>query len=208
MKYYSLSITTFEELSTIGKSVPRINNVIADTLANAAAKFTPMRDGFSIEIIYRHVFLDNITNLYVFNDDQKILDFTANVDVFMDASIDEEENDITLQEEVYEHKGNPMLKGVVMVEKLFDLQNHFWGPPNTKTQNTHIIQHVIPIQDRIKPFHQKLMKVHPMLEPLVQKDLKKLLDACIIFKFRHSTWASNLILVQKKYVEIQLCIDF
>lgn len=51
-------------------SVPRFNNVDVDTLANAAARFTPLRDRFSIEIMYRPATLDNITNLHVFNDDQ------------------------------------------------------------------------------------------------------------------------------------------
>lgn len=50
--------------------VPRFNNVAADTLANAATRFTPLRGGFSIEIIYKPVVPDNVTNLRVFNDDQ------------------------------------------------------------------------------------------------------------------------------------------
>lgn len=29
-----------------------------------------------------------------------------------------------------------MPKGVVKLEKLFDLKNQFWGPPNTKTQSS------------------------------------------------------------------------
>ena len=53
------------------KSVLRIHNAAADTLANAAARFTPLRDGFSTEIIYRPSVPDNITNLRIFNDDQQ-----------------------------------------------------------------------------------------------------------------------------------------
>ena len=71
-----------------------------------------------------------------------------------------------------------------------------------------IIQHVIPTKEGAKPFQQKLRKVHPALEPLIQKELKKLLDARIIFKVRHSSWVSNLVLVQKKSEEIRLCVDF
>lgn len=48
----------------------------------------------------------------------------------------------------------------------------------------------------------------PALEPLTQNQLKKLLDARIIFKVRHSTWVSNLVPVHKKSREICLCIDF
>ena len=38
--------------------------------------------------------------------------------------------------------------------------------------------------------------------------MKKLLDARIIFKVRHSKWVSNLVPVRKKYGEIRLCVDF
>jgi hypothetical protein len=45
-----------------------------------------------------------------------------------------------------------------------------------------IIQHTIPMKKDVKPFQQKLHKMHPSLEPQVQKELKKLLDAKIIFQ--------------------------
>jgi hypothetical protein len=60
----------------------------------------------------------------------------------------------------------------------------------------------------VKPFQQKLHRFHPSLEPLIQKELKKLLDAKIIFQVRHSTWVSNLVHVRKKTGEIHLCVDF
>ena len=50
--------------------------------------------------------------------------------------------------------------------------------------------------------------MHPKLEPLIQNEVKKLLDAIIIFKVRHSEWVSNLVLVRKKSREIRLCVDF
>ena len=50
--------------------------------------------------------------------------------------------------------------------------------------------------------------MHPKLEPLIQNEVKKLLDARIIFKDRHSEWVSNLVPVRKKYGEIKLCVDF
>jgi hypothetical protein len=40
------------------------------------------------------------------------------------------------------------------------------------------------------------------------QELKKLLDAKIIFQVRHSTWVANLVLVRKKSGEIHLCVDF
>jgi len=40
------------------------------------------------------------------------------------------------------------------------------------------------------------------------QELKKLLDAKIIFQVSHSTWVENLVPVRKKFGEILLCVDF
>ena len=50
--------------------------------------------------------------------------------------------------------------------------------------------------------------MHPKLEPLIQSEVKNLLDAKIIFRVRHSEWVENMVLVRKKYGEIRLCVDF
>jgi hypothetical protein len=57
-------------------------------------------------------------------------------------------------------------------------------------------------------FRQKLRQINPKLAPLVQKELKKMLDAGIIAPTRHSSWCSNLVVVRKKNGGIRLCIDF
>lgn len=73
---------------------------------------------------------------------------------------------------------------------------------NLKTYDTQIIQHVIHTKEGVKPFEYKLRKVHPTLYPLIQKELKKLLDECIIFKVRHTTWVSNLVRIRTMSSEI------
>jgi hypothetical protein len=83
-----------------------------------------------------------------------------------------------------------------------------WTYEDFKTYNTRIIQHIIPIKDDVKPFQQKLRKIHPTFELLIQKELKKLLNDWIIFKVQHSTWVSNLVPVRDKYGEIRLRVDF
>ena len=50
--------------------------------------------------------------------------------------------------------------------------------------------------------------MHPSLEPLVKKELNKMLDAKIIFPVRHTRWIANFVLVGKKNGGIILCIDF
>lgn len=75
------------------KYIPRIHNATIDTLTNAATMLSPHKDGFSIEIIYKPSISNIITNLHMFNDDQMILDFMANVGMFKDEAIDEDVHD-------------------------------------------------------------------------------------------------------------------
>jgi ribonuclease HI len=77
-----------------------------------------------------------------------------------------------------------------------------WTYDDLKTFDPNIIQHVIPMKPQTLPFQQKLRKMHPKLEPTVQKELNKLLSAKIIFLVRHTQWVSNLIPVRKKNREI------
>ena len=44
--------------------------------------------------------------------------------------------------------------------------------------------------------------------PMIEKEIKKLFDAKIIFPMKFSKWISNLVLVRKKSGEIKICIDF
>ena len=67
-----------------------------------------------------------------------------------------------------------------------------------KTYDASIIKHIVPNKADVKPYQQPLRKMHPKLEPLIQSEVKKLLDARIIFKVRHSEWVSNLVPVRKK----------
>jgi hypothetical protein len=83
-----------------------------------------------------------------------------------------------------------------------------WTYEYLKTFDPNIIQHVIPMKPQTLPFQQKLRKMHPKLEPTVQKELNKLLSAKIIFPVRHTQWVSNLVPVRKKNGEIRLCVDF
>jgi hypothetical protein len=83
-----------------------------------------------------------------------------------------------------------------------------WTYEDLKTYDMKIIQHVIPLKENAKPFQQKLRKMHPSLEPLVKKELNKLLLAKIIFPIRHTTWVENLVPVRKKSGDIRICIDF
>jgi hypothetical protein len=83
-----------------------------------------------------------------------------------------------------------------------------WSYEDLKTYDTNIIQHRIPLKVGSKPFRQKLRQVNPILFPVIEKELKKLLDAKIIVPLRYSSWVANLVPVRKKNGEIRLCVDF
>ena len=83
-----------------------------------------------------------------------------------------------------------------------------WTYDDLKTFDTRIIQHSIPLKTDVKPYQQKLRKFHPDLEPQMKQELKKLLDAKIIFPVRHTEWVANLVPVRKKNGDIRLCVNF
>lgn len=67
-----------------------MRNVVEDALANAVARMPPLWDNFSIEILYNPSVLNNVTKLHIFYDDQQIIYFMANPDVFKDIAINED----------------------------------------------------------------------------------------------------------------------
>jgi len=83
-----------------------------------------------------------------------------------------------------------------------------WEYNNLKTYDADIIQHKIPLEKNTIPFKQKLRPINPLLLPLIEKEIKKLLDAKIIVPLRYSKWIANLVVVRKKNGEIRLCVDF
>jgi hypothetical protein len=70
------------------------------------------------------------------------------------------------------------------------------------------MEHKIPLKPGIKPFKQKLRKINPILLPVIEKEVKKLMDAKIIVPLRYSEWVANLVPVRKKNGEIRFCVDF
>ena len=77
-----------------------------------------------------------------------------------------------------------------------------------RTYDTVIIQHKVPLKLNVKPFRQKLRRINLALFPVIEKEVKKLLDAKIIVPLRYSSWVANLVPFRKKNREIRLCVDF
>jgi hypothetical protein len=83
-----------------------------------------------------------------------------------------------------------------------------WTYEDLKMYDTSVIEHKIPLKEGAKPFRQKLRQINPMLLPVMEKEVKKLLEAQIIVPLRYSEWVANLVPVRKKSGEIRLCVDF
>jgi hypothetical protein len=77
-----------------------------------------------------------------------------------------------------------------------------------KVYDTKVIQHVIPIKEDHKTFKHKLIRINPLLLPLIEKEIPNLFEAKIIVSLRFSKWVENLVPVRKKSGEIRLWVDF
>jgi hypothetical protein len=51
-----------------------------------------------------------------------------------------------------------------------------WTYGDLKTYDTSIIEHKIPLKKEEKPFRQKLRQINPMLLPIMEREVKKLLQ--------------------------------
>jgi hypothetical protein len=83
-----------------------------------------------------------------------------------------------------------------------------WSYDELRTYDTSVIEHKIPLKPGVKPFRQKLRQINPILLPVVEREVKRMLDAKIIVPLKYSDWVANLVPVRKKSGEIRLCIDF
>jgi hypothetical protein len=83
-----------------------------------------------------------------------------------------------------------------------------WSYNELRTYDTIVIEHKIPLKPDVKPFRHKLRKINPILLPMVEKEVKNILDAKIIVPLRYFDWVANLVTVRKKSGEIILCMDF
>ena len=86
---------------------------------------------------------------------------------------------------------------------MIELCNEFkyvfsWTYNDLNTFDTKIMQQNIPMKPTVKPYHHKLRKMHPSIEPSMNKELNKILKDRIIFSVRHTQWISNLVPVHKK----------
>jgi hypothetical protein len=51
-----------------------------------------------------------------------------------------------------------------------------WTYEDLRAYDKNIIEHKIPLKEEAKPFRQKLRQINPMLFPIMEKEVRKLLD--------------------------------
>jgi hypothetical protein len=78
-----------------------------------------------------------------------------------------------------------------LLREFFDV--FAWTYEDLKRYDTSIIEHKIPLKEEARPFRQKLRQVNPMLLPIMEKEVKKLLYAQIIVPLIYSKWVANLV---------------
>jgi len=111
-----------------------------------SSRFIPPDDGFSVEMIFRPLIPENITNWRVFNNDIQIIKFLTSSYTFQDAVIDDESHQQELQN--YQNEANKVkvkcvLKNVPTLEKLFDLQSKFRNHVNLKTNSSTMMHFLV-----------------------------------------------------------------
>jgi hypothetical protein len=63
-----------------------------------------------------------------------------------------------------------------------------WNHEDIRTFNETILHHKIPLKENVKPFKHKLRQINSLLLPIMDKEVKNLIDAKIIVPLRYSDW--------------------
>ena len=132
-----------------------------------------------------------------------------------------DKSSLQIKEEHYEEievaKDKRLKLGKVCTPKecqtFINLSNEFhdiiaWNYSDLKGFNPYVCQHTIDLALGAKSIRQKQRPINPKLEPLMIKELNKLIERKIIFPIKHTSWVSKLVSVRKKNGEIRLCVDF
>ena len=105
--------------------------------------------------------MDNITNWRVFEDEEQMIYFLHSKDTFKGSVIDDEQHEDLLQasasKENPEHS-NGMPKNIIMLEKLFNLQDKFRRLANTKTSNSFLLYEDVNLGTEHNPWNINLGK--------------------------------------------------
>jgi hypothetical protein len=111
-------------------TIPIINNILVDSLATDASRLSPIEDyeasRFTVELLYKPLVPNNISNWKVFKGDEYIIIFFTNQDNFKDLAIDNEvfqeqlsETDPQTDQPTNKPRSHMIPKGIANLENLF-----------------------------------------------------------------------------------------
>jgi hypothetical protein len=127
-------------------TIPRINNILVDSLTTTTSRLSPLEDyeasRFTVELLYKPLVPNNISNWKVFEGDEQIINFLTNQDNFKDLAIDNEvfqeklaETDPHIDQSTEKPRSHTIPKGVENLENLFDPRERFKGSTNMKMRS-------------------------------------------------------------------------
>jgi hypothetical protein len=128
-------------------TISREKNTLVNSLDTTAPRLSPLEDyeasRFIVELLYKPLVPNNISNWKVFEGDEQIISFLTNQDNFKDLTIDDEEFQENSKKRgpmedwhMDRSKAHTIPKGVANLEDLFYLKERFKGPKRTKTSNS------------------------------------------------------------------------
>jgi hypothetical protein len=157
-------IEHFEDFNII--AVPRTKNTLADSLATATSRLSPLEyyesSKFTMELLYKPSVPNNISNWEVFEGDEQIVDFLTNQENFKYLAIDNEVFQEKLVETDQSNKKpwfHTIPKGVANLENLFELREIFKGSTNTKKGSSCPISETINLGTPENPKNINLGKI-------------------------------------------------
>ena len=73
-----------------------------------------------------------------------------------------------------------------------------WRFEDLRTYDTSIIEYKIPLNPRTNHFKHNLRYTNPIFLLIIEKEIRKLLDAKTIIPLRYHEWVVNIVLVKKR----------
>jgi hypothetical protein len=125
-------------------TIPITKNTLTNSMATASSRLSPLEDykgsQFTVELLYKPLVPNNISNWRVFEGYEQIMNFLTNQDNVKHLAIDDEvfqeklaETDPHIDQPTDKSRSHMIPKGVYNLENLFDLREIFKESTNTKT---------------------------------------------------------------------------
>jgi len=83
-----------------------------------------------------------------------------------------------------------------------------WQPSNMPGIDPNVVCHHLAVNPAVKPVVQRKHKLGEERRNTVDKEVKKLKDACFISEIKYPTWLENMVLMKKASGKWRMCVDY